>query len=245
MLRMKHLQPRFYALLATGALLMAGVAPAGAATLCVNAKGTGGCSTTIAAAVTAAAAGDTIQVANGLYKETISIGKSLALIGAGSENTTIDATGKKNGITITGATNVTISGFTVENAEAAGIWVTGSSFLTIFNNRVIDNDKGLNTAGASPTCPVLAGTPFQQGEDLDCGEGIFLSGVDHSVISGNTVTRNAGGILLTDDTGATHDNLVSNNTVTNNKPDCGITVPSHSGAGVYHNTISGNNVSGN
>lgn len=241
-----NLQRRFYsALLATGALLIAGVAPAGAATLCVNTKGTGGCSTTIAAAVTAAAAGDTIQIAQGLYKETVAISKSLALIGAESENTIIDATGKQNGITITGATNVTISGLTVENADAAGIWITGSSFITIFNNRVIDNDRALNTAGASPTCPVLAGTPFQKGEDLDCGEGIFLSGVDHSVISGNTVTHNAGGILLTDDTGATHDNLVNGNTVTKNAPDCGITVPSHSGAGVYHNTISGNNVSGN
>jgi parallel beta-helix repeat protein len=80
---------------------------------------------------------------------------------------------------------------------------------------------------------------------MDCGEGIFLSGVDHSIIDGNTITRNAGGILLADDSGATHDNLVSNNDVVRNVPDCGITVPSHSGAGVYHNTISGNEVSYN
>jgi parallel beta-helix repeat protein len=227
------------------ALLIAAAAPAGAATLCVNPGGTGGCSTTIGAAVTAAAAGDTIQVARGLYKENVTITKSLSLVGAGSENTTIDATGKLNGITITGASNVTITGFTVENANASGIWITGSSFVTVSDNRVTDNNKGLITSGASPTCPVLAGTPYEKGEALDCGEGIFLSGVDHSVIAGNTVTNNAGGILLTDDTGATHDNLVSNNYVVRNVPDCGITVPSHSGLGVYQNTISGNEVSYN
>lgn len=213
--------------------------------MCVNAGGTSGCLTTIGAAVTAAAAGDTIQVASGVYKEDVAINKSLALVGAGAANTTIDATGKKNGITITGASNVTITGFTVENADAAGIWVTGASFVTVSNNIVTDNDKALVTSGASPTCPALTGTPFEKGEALDCGEGIFLSGVDHSIVTGNTVTHNAGGILLADDAGATHDNLVSDNTVVKNAPDCGITLPSHSGAGVYHNTISGNDVSNN
>jgi parallel beta-helix repeat protein len=228
-----------------GALLITAAMPLGAATRCVNQGGTGGCSSTIGAAVTAAAAGDMIQVGPGVYKESVAITKSLSLVGAGSNNTTIDSTGKRNGITVTGASNVAITGFTVENAEAAGIWITGSSFVTISNNQVTNNDMALVTSGASPTCPALTGTPFEQGEAMDCGEGIFLSAVDHSVISGNTVMHNAGGILITDDTGASHDNLISDNDVVKNVPDCGITVPSHSGAGVYHNTIVRNEVSYN
>src|SRR6185312_9192423 len=93
-------------------------------------------------------------------------------------------------------------------------------------------------------CPGLP-SPFVPADNLDCGEGIHLSGVDHSTIMNNLVERNAGGILVTDDTGATHDNVISGNTVENNVPDCGITLPSHSGAGVFQNTVSGNFVAEN
>jgi Right handed beta helix region len=64
--------------------------------------------------------------------------------------------------------------------------------------------------------------------------------------------------LLTDDTGPTHNNLVDNNLVTDNSADPGITMPGHnphalsatgqpepSVAGVYHNTIKHNEVTGN
>jgi len=60
------------------------------------------------------------------------------------------------------------------------------------------------------------------------------------------VTRNSGGILLSDDTGVTHDNLVSNNTVQDNPYDCGITLASHppyqgdTPFGLAHNTIYAN-----
>jgi hypothetical protein len=39
--------------------------------------------------------------------------------------------------------------------------------------------------------------------------------------------NNAGGILLSDDTGATHDNLIIGNIAQNNPFDCGITLASH------------------
>jgi parallel beta-helix repeat protein len=229
-----------------GALLLTGAGQtAAAATHCVKPGGTGGCSSSIGAAVAAALPGDTIQVAHGTYKEDVTIAKSLSLIGDGEENTIIDATGKNNGITITGATDVVVSGFTVENANTAGIWITGSSFVTISDNRVINNDKAL-IPGANASCPPLIGTPFASGEAQDCGEGVFLSAVDHSILANNTITGNAGGILITDDTGPTHDNLITGNSVVRNTAlDCGITLPSHSAAGVFHNTVSGNDSSYN
>ncbi len=59
----------------------------------------------------------------------------------------------------------------------------------------------------------------------DCGEGFHFIHVAYSRISGNHVADNSGGVLLSDDLGPTHNNLVNDNVVTNNASDCGITVP--------------------
>jgi parallel beta-helix repeat protein len=228
-----------------GALLLTIALPAFAATHCVNTAGAGGCYSSISAAVAAAAPGDTITVEQGTYNEDVTVTKSLSLVGANRENTVIDAAGMLNGITIANTRDVAVSGFTVENAETAGIWITGSTAITISDNIVLHNDLGL-VPGNPSTCPPLVGTPFETGEALDCGEGVFLSAVDHSILSSNTITDNAGGMLVTDDTGPTHDNLIANNSVVKNTElDCGITLPSHSGAGVFHNTVSGNDSSDN
>jgi hypothetical protein len=96
------------------------------------------------------------------------------------------------------------------------------------------------------TCPGIPS--FETAEDFDCGEGIHLSGVDHSIVSNKLSEKNSGGILLSDDTGGTHDNLILGNTVEDTPFDCGITLASHplfqggpTAAGVFHNTITGNN----
>jgi parallel beta-helix repeat protein len=117
--------------------------------------------------------------------------------------------------------------------------VNHASAVTIWNNQVLNNDKNLDVSGSMPTCPGLPAA-LQQGEGEDCGEGIHLTGVDHAVVSNNVIQMNSGGILISDDTGPTHDNVITGNLVSNNPLDCGITIASHSGMGVYHNTISGN-----
>src|ERR1700722_10868780 len=83
-------------------LVVAGLGPSAFGdVLCVNA-GKASCFETIAEAVSSAAPGDTIEVAQGTYREDVIIGKSLSLVGKNSANTTIDATGKSNGIYIDG-----------------------------------------------------------------------------------------------------------------------------------------------
>jgi parallel beta-helix repeat protein len=237
--------------LGIGSVLLAGAAqPAAAATLCVNPTGAHGCLKTIGEAVTAASPGDTIRVARGTYAEYVVIPKPLSLLGDNRQNTIIDASKQPFGINVDGHNHaglmgVTISGFTVQNADNAGIVVTDASNVTLARNTVVGNDKGL-VPGDPPTCPTLAPFPYLTGEDEDCGEGILLTGVDHSTLANNRVTGNAGGILITDDTGATHDNLITGNSVVRNTNlDCGITLPSHSDKGVFHNTISDNNSSYN
>lgn len=246
-------------LLAIGvALLPEMCQSAAAATLCVNPTGTGGCYTTIGAAVTATSAGDTIRVAPGKYVEgDIVIGKPLSLVGANRNTTIIDATGKGNGIYVDGLDHASLSevvvrGFTIQNANFEGILVTNASAVTIADNRVISNDLALLKPGAPPSCPGIPA--FETFEGGDCGEGIHLSAVDHSVVAHTLVENNSGGILLSDDTGKTHNNLITGNVVRNNPLDCGITLASHplaaavdpnSPRGVDHNTISENEASAN
>ena len=239
----------FHSLAAIGFLIL-GSGSVQAADLCVDASGKGGCSTNIGAAVAAAAPNDVIHVAQGTYHEDVVIGKPLALLGQGPENTIIDATGLLNGVNVDGFHNaglahVIVSGFTVQNADAQGIVVTNASDVTISNNHVTGNDQSLDPVAL--TCPPLP-SYFQAGEAFDCGEAIHLSAVHHSFVSDNLVQHNAGGILVSDDTGPNHDNLISGNIVQDNPFDCGITIASHHfnlgptdpSVGIYHITVVGN-----
>lgn len=218
---------------------------ADAATLYVNSGGMPGSYPTIRAALKAANSGDTIDVAPGVYKEDVVIDKPLSIVGADPETTIVDAAGLGNGFYVDGTGNhtgglnsVVIEGFTVENAKYEGILVNDASSVTILNDRVIGNDTALRFSAKGATCSGLPG--FETDEGFDCGEGIHLIGVTSSTVSNNFVVRNAGGILLSDETGATSGNLVTGNRVEENPYDCGITLASHSASGVFANTISEN-----
>ncbi len=227
-------------------LAIAAPLAADGATLCVFPSGVDRCYTTISEAVAAARPGDTIVVGPGIYKESVTITKPLSLTGI---DATIDAKNLPRGIFVNGmaAANlaeVHIAGFTIHSATFEGILVANASSVTVSNNTIRGNNLGLTPAG---TCPAI--DSFEPGEQQDCGEGIHLLGVDHSIVTKNIVHGNSGGILLSDDTGATHDNLVSFNTVTGNPYACGIVMASHVQAafsgltippGVFHNTIYGN-----
>ncbi len=231
-----------------GAMLIAGLSQSAvAAPLCVSQSGAPGCYTTIGEAVAVAMPNSTILVAQGTYAEDVEITKPVTLIGA---NAVINASNQNNGIYIDGMgnpglRNVVVTGFTVKGADYEGILVTNATSVTVEDNQVLDNDvkfsggscSGLNTA-----------EPFDTMEGNDCGQGIHLIDVNHSTVAGNTVTNNAGGILLSDETGPTFDNLIVGNTVEDNAEDCGITLASHtpynpdatSPFGVFDNTIADN-----
>ncbi len=239
-------QRAFELLLFCGAL--AGIShPASGATLCVNPGGTGGCFSKIGSAVSAASNGDTIRVAAGTYNEDVVIGKPVSLVGANAGTTIINATGLSNAINVNGVDNpglrgVLVTGFTLENANFEGILLNNISASVVYANHVIDNDKSLDIN--TPACPGLPA--FETSESDDCGEGIHLMGTDHTTVASNVVEGNSGGILMSDETGPTQDNLISGNTVMGNPYDCGIVMASHPPAtgstpfGISHNTIVNN-----
>lgn len=233
---------------------------ASAETLCVNSAGSHGCFTTIAAAVAHATNYADIQVAPGTYNEDVTISKPLSLLGAGPGKSVIDATGLSNGIVIDGYSHpglahVTIAGFTVEHALWEGILVMSASQVIIRDNDISSDDKaGPVFTGAPNGCP---GQPaFETDETGDCGGALHLMGVAYSVVSGNTMTNSADGLLISDETAESHDNLIIRNSVSNNPLDCGLTLASHPPVGssppyfaphhgVDRNTLSENIVSGN
>lgn len=239
---------------ATLALCFAAALTAHAATLCVNPGGTSGCKSTINAAIGAASSGDTILVAPGTYKEDVVITKPVALLGS-YRASVIDASGLSNGIFVNGMsaapnigiTNVTVSGFTVRNANFEGVLIANATDVLLTRNLVTDNNKALDIAAS--TCNGIPA--FETNEGGDCGEGVHIMATYHVSVIDNEVAYNSGGILTTDETGPSQGNLISGNNVHDNPYDCGITLASHAAAksliptaglpyGVSGNTIAHN-----
>jgi parallel beta-helix repeat protein len=218
--------------------------------------------------VASASPGDTVDALPGLYHGGVVISERLSLRGFGA---VIDASSAPNGngvqITGPGGSGSSVEGFKIENAKFEGILVgtapvapstvggtpasTGQpvSDVRIEHNAIVNDDAGFG--GVAGQC---FSTPQAPG---DCGEGIHLVSVTDSVVAGNYVTDNAGGILLTDEFGPTSGNVVRGNYASNNTHDCGITLASHAAAvdpntgqptgaaGVFDNLIERNVVNGN
>ena len=226
---------------------------------------------TIQSAVDAARPGSTIVVCKGTYHEQVVVSKPLSLAG---QRAIIDEAGVTPGLrlnvpgigtqTIFAAvvilsSGVRFSGFTVQHAQGEGILAAGLggdiSGISISHSAVVHNDLGFGFPKPKSSYFECAAAGQIPG---DCGEGVHFTAVAYSTINRNVIADNSGGVLLSDDTGPTHDNVVADNLVTGNSTDCGITVPGHnpkalsatgqpqpSVAGVYRNVIRDNVVTDN
>jgi parallel beta-helix repeat protein len=147
----------------------------------------------------------------------------------------VDAAGLPHGFFVdgfdhAGLNNVTIAGFTVENALFEGILVVSASDVTISNNNISNNDTtpGLAFTGAPTGCPGQPGDgTYEDDETGDCGGALHLIAAVDSIVSGNFMTGNADGILISDETGESTGNLLIHNTLLNNPKECGIVLASH------------------
>ena len=254
-----------------GALFVSPTAKAGAADVSC---GTASYST-IQSAVDAASAWSTVTVCAGTYTEDVIVSTPLTLVGSDAvingsptANGTCDQLGPSGpgtapclaAVTIK-SSHVTIEDFTVQCAIGEGILATGSlkggaiGDVHIEHNRVVGNNLGGIPPSPSSPYPQCAANGQIPG---DCGEGIHLMGVHNSKVADNYVSGNEGGVLLTDEFGPTHNNLIKGNTITKNAFDCGVTAPGHNPfaldangnpqpavAGVYDNVIRDNRITDN
>lgn len=191
---------------------------------------------TINHAVTIAVPGATIRVGHGTYMEDVLVTKRLSLVG---DKAVVDAAGLDNGIVLAGPSTAgsRVEGFTVENAIGEGILAMQTARVYIGYNAVVSNDKGYGTT-KTIECTAQGSIPG------DCGEGLHLMTVSHSQVVHNIVEHNVGGILVTDELGPAHANLIAYNVSKDNKYDCGITMPSHnphavSSTGIPQPTLGG------
>lgn len=232
---------------------------AAAATLCVNASSST-CYHTINDAVGHAHPFDVVNVAAGHYHEYVLITQPISLIGAGAGASVIIATSMPHGVFVDGAdfrgiAHVTVAGFTIKNAQWEGLLIVNASDVTIRDNTIEDNDQAPAVFTGKPEgCP--GQDTFETDETGDCGGGLHLMGVWNSIVSGNLITRNDDGILISDDSGESHDILVYHNRVVDNPGECGIVLASHSPVGssppafaphfgIHHITVSENNAENN
>lgn len=206
-----------------------------AATLCVNPAGSKNCYKTIQDAVNHASANDLIEVGAGTYTEEVTVGIPVSIVGAGAYASIIDATNLAHGIFVDGydhpgLNNVVIRGFTVENAQFEGILLVSASDVTVNFNHIVNNDKssGLQFTGALTGCPNQPGNGIYENDETgDCGGGLHLVGVANSTVSDNLISGNADGLLISDETAESRNNLVIHNIVRDNPFECGIVMASH------------------
>jgi parallel beta-helix repeat protein len=177
-----------------------------AATVYVGGTGPGN-NTTIQEGINAANPGDTVFVYAGTYVESLVIDKTLTLMGEDKDTTIINATGNINGIQVSNADYVDISGFTIEKANAYNLKLTSSDNCYISDN--ILQNSGSSALG------VFSGHDNLIEDNLitDNLQGVLIT--DHSnsnILRDNTITSIGDRAISIQ--GQSADNLISNNEIT-------------------------------
>ncbi|PKO15858.1 MAG: hypothetical protein CVU39_10070 [Chloroflexi bacterium HGW-Chloroflexi-10] len=215
------------AILIAGGLFAIPNGTVNAATITVCASG---CDyTTIQAAITAAAPGDTINVAAGTYTEDVVINKTnLSLIGAGRDITFIvgPKTGSSNTLVI-GANGVIVEGFTISR---------DGNNLTDWNSTV--KSQGVIFSQG------ITGAVLQNCTVTHNRNGVYINNAQGNSILNNIISDNRTGIQFANNIANT---IVQNNEITDNWT-LGVLfnfnsitpTPLNTGIKINNNTISGN-----
>ena len=135
--------------------------------------------------------GTTIQLAPGTYTESVSLDRSLSLVG--TADAFLDGGDVNRVLHVAAGANVSISDVTIQNGAAgfgAGVWNEGT--LTIVNSTLADNFAiGFNGGGLNPSTGEGGG-----GGSAGLGGAIFNDGlltIRNSTISGNVARGGNGG----------------------------------------------------
>src|SRR5580704_5884374 len=192
-------------------VLMLAFAPAAhASTLYVNgAKGSdsNNCKSakhackTISHAMALASSGDTVKVAPSTYKENLTIGTSLNILGADARTTIVDGNQSGTVFTISSSSAVVhLSGLTIQNGKVNGGYVGGIyndlGTLTVSNCTITGNAGAGGYAGGifnyDGTLTVLNSTITGNSASAAYAGGIF-SDAGTMTVSSSTITANSAG----------------------------------------------------
>ncbi len=210
---------------------------------------------TIQSAITAATAGDVIELAEWTFSEIVSVTKSLTLQGTTNDKTLyiINGTGlgTTSGITIAnGVTGVTIKNLTVQNFTGAsgnanaGIYgIGGNDNLTVDNVAMLNNPTASGFYANGPVSNVSITNSMAVNNGGSARGIVIWNGLKSNItITGNMVTNNSCcGIELQD--GDASGVNISNNTIDIGGGDNAIGVVGLN-TSVGSNTISNNGITG-
>lgn len=218
----------------------------------------------IQAAINNASSGDTIFVASGTYVENIDISKMGSLDNlvlrseSGNPTDTVITANLAAPTTVKGVisiskfkTNVTVTGFTINNARngpitqggMAGVYLENSNQCKIENNIFTNDGFGVYVNGGTAGGNVISNNIVNRTRAVQpytTYEGIYVTGSGNTVISQNTVSNNNNGIHIS---GSAKGSSISGNTV-NNNAQFGIFLDKVKGVTVDGNTLSLNNLIG-
>jgi uncharacterized repeat protein (TIGR02543 family) len=203
---------------------------------------------TIQTAISAANPGDEIHVSPGIFNESLTIDKSIVLLGsyyADQYYTVLNGDGLDNkpGIQISaGVSDVTITGFEIKNFDSGGIAAQGAGInnVTITRNYIHDVNDGIYAdAGGEAT---MSGWSVSDNIINASGTGIGLTNIGGSAVNENEVT--AGTALEV----RVNNHTVENAVVANNKFFGNVNVLAQSTAGqsatLETTTIKDNTING-
>jgi parallel beta-helix repeat protein len=153
---------------------------------------------TIGKAATVAVAGDTVLVSSGTYPEYVKVANSgtstAPIVIRAADGASVLVSGQSRGFEVSSKSWVTISGFNVSNTSSYGIYLTGSSNITITGNHVTTAGQpvsGLEQAGIKvdgSTDSTIAGNVTDHNSDA----GIYVSsGSTRVTVAGNVSSFNA------------------------------------------------------
>ncbi len=163
--------------------------------------------------------GQSIFIDMGVYHENVVVNKTVALIGNGVDNTTIDADGSGTVVTVD-ADNVTIQGFTIQRSGLQfppygsdyGLLLDHCSNCTIRDNRLVQNRVGIYLF-------------FSEGNILErnvvesnSANGICLWYSGGNRLRGNSMSANKYNFGVFGDTFATLNNVVDISNIVDRKP---------------------------
>jgi len=188
--------------------------------------------------------GDTVFVYDDSspYVENIVVDTSISLLGEEKNTTVIDAAYKGNGVNIT-AVDVTIAGFTIQNGNDSGIYLS-SNYTRIMDNIVSDNYYGISNVNhrnlSFPEASSRGHYTITNNQIIRNGAGIYFANETNSTVSGNIISQSDFGMTLM---GTVNDNI-SFNIISENNIDVGwgIFIVGSYNTMIYRNNISNNNL---